>query len=110
MLSKGTKPVPERSARYLTVTFLDKYNALGVPISARYRLDDLSSNTEVLTWTDLAVTDSSHEITITAEQNRILKSRRDRERRQVTVEATGSDGEPFRETFEYEILNLTGTT
>lgn len=110
-LQKGTNAVQERSVRYLTATFLDKHNAPAVPASSRYRIDDITSGeTEVLAWTALPSGDTSEEITLTAEQNRILKNRNTRERRQVTVEATGSDGEPFADVFEYEILNRAGTT
>jgi hypothetical protein len=111
MLLKGTRPVNERSVSYLTATFLDKNNVPAIPASARYRIDDITGKeTEILDWTALELSAVFHEVTVTAEQNRILNTRHKREHRQVTVEATGSDGEPFAEVFEYEVINRAGTT
>ena len=50
---------------------------------------------------------ASETITITAAQNRILGEGNSRETRQVMVEAT-TGGEPFREVFQYQIINLHG--
>jgi hypothetical protein len=111
MLLKGTRPVNERSVSYLTVTFLDENSVPVVPVSARYRIDDITGRTsEILGWTTLTVTETSKEVTLTSAQNRILSERNSIERRQVTIEVTGSDGETFSEVFEYEVINLPGTT
>lgn len=109
-LQQGTQPVNERSVSEVTATFLDSSKVEQAPTSARYRIDDITrgSRRQILDWTTIAAPSVTETITITAEQNRILSTGNCRELRQVTVEATVS-GEPFREAFEYEIINLLGT-
>ena len=108
-LQQGTQPVNERSVSFISATFLDSSKAEQAPTSARYRIDDITrGKRQILDWTTITTPSVTETITITAVQNRILSTGIDRERRQVTVEATVS-GEPFRDTFEYEIINLLGT-
>lgn len=108
-LQQGTQPVNERSVSEISATFLNTSKVEAAPTSARYRIDDITrGKRQILDWTAIASPGVTETITITAAQNRILSTGVDRERRQVTVEATVS-GEPFREAFEYEIINLLGT-
>ena len=110
-LQQGTKPVNERSASSISATFLDTAKAEQSPSSARYRIDDITRGTkrQILDWTAIAAPSATETISITAEQNRILSTGADKERRQVTVEATSVSGEIFRSAFEYEVINLLGT-
>ncbi len=109
-LSHGTKPVQERSACYISATFLSKNNAVVTPVSARYRIDDITRGTkEVLDWSSITP-DTTVELVVTSEQNRILNDRNKRELRQVTVEGTQTDGNLVMDAFEYEVINRAGTT
>ncbi len=108
-LQQGTKPVNERSVSTISVTFLNNSKVETIPTSARYRIDDITrGKRQILDWTAIATPAVTETITITAEQNRILSTGTDKERRQVTVEAT-SNSQVFRNTFEYEVINLLGT-
>ena len=109
-LQQGTESVNERSVSFISATFLDSSKVEQAPTSARYRIDDITrgSKRQILDWTTIAAPGVTETITITAAQNRIISTGNCRERRQVTVEATVS-GEPFRDAFEYEIINLLGT-
>lgn len=111
-LQQGTKRVNERSASKITAVFLNESDVPTAPSSARYRIDDITSNRnsprEVLDWTAIASPSTSETITITGTQNRILSDANEVEKRIVTVEGTGSDGEAFRQGFIYEINNLPG--
>jgi hypothetical protein len=87
----------------LTVRTLTADLAAVVPTSLRYRIDDLVQGCAVLDWT--AVTPAlPANILVTAAQN-TARSNYLRERRQVIVEASDSDG-PIREVYEYDLLNL----
>lgn len=109
MLQVGTDAINERSQSQITATFLNASKVEAAPTSARYRIDDITDGRkqQVLDWTTIATPSATETITITAVQNRILNGGRKRELRQVQVEATSS-GEPFRETHQYEIINLLG--
>jgi len=112
-LQQGTRFIKERNASRITATFLNTSRQIAVPASARYRIDDITGgklcSRQVLDWTAIIAPAATETVTITAEQNRILSGSNRKERRQVTVEATGSDGEPFRQDYVYEIENLAGT-
>ncbi len=110
-LQQRTKPINERSASVATVKFLNASRNLEAPSSARYRIDDVTKNRRrsVLGWTTIATPSSSEDITVTAEQNRILDDCNKRERRKITVEATSLAGLQYRQTFTYEIKNEPAT-
>ena len=109
MLAQGTKTVNERSSSQITATFLNASKVATAPASARYRIDDITcGKREILDWTAIGSPGTSETVTITAVQNRILSEGSKRELRQVTVEATSSS-EPFREAYQYEVINLAGT-
>ena len=109
MLQVGTDAVNERSSSQITATFLNASKVATAPTSARYRIDDLTNRErEILDWTTIATPTATETVTITAEQNRIVSEQNVRELRQITVEAT-SGGQPFREAYQYEIVNLIGT-
>lgn len=90
----------------LTVKALDADLAAATPSSARYRIDNLSTGTSTLGWTTLSPS-TSMSILVTAAQN-ARSSCYSRERRQIVIEASDSDG-PIRESVDYDLLDLQGT-
>lgn len=110
---RAHKNVNEESAAYVTAYYYSKTGVAVTPDAIRYRIDDVTDGlpgNEILTWTAVTPSGTSSEIIVTAEQNSMLNSGQDVERRQVTVEATGTDGQAWREIFEYQLVNLAGTT
>lgn len=88
----------------LTIRALDADLAAVIPTAIRYRIDDLDQGTAVLGWTSVTPVSSPQSILITAAQNAI-RCNLARERRQVVIEASDSDG-AIREVYEYDIINL----
>jgi len=109
MLQIGTDSINERSNSQVTATFLNASKVATAPTSARYRIDDITDGrkTEILDWTTITTPTATETISVTAAQNRILSNSNMRELRQVQAEGTTS-GEPFRNIYQYEIVNLLG--
>lgn len=107
------RDVKEESVAYITASFFSKSGQPVTPVSARYRLDDVTrgvkSAREILGWTDIALIATSYEFTITDQQNAIIDGCNSAERKQITVEVIGSDGLPTRDVYEYQVINLAGT-
>lgn len=101
-------PVPtilEGEAFQVTARALTADLAASTPTSARYRIDDLNRGDAVLDWTSLTPATSMSFI-VTTDQNAI-RNGLSRERRQIIVEVSDSDG-PIRRTLEYDIQDLQG--
>lgn len=101
-----TREIIEGQVLKLTVRALDADLAAATPSSARYRIDNLSGGNAALEWTNLTPS-TSMSILVTAAQN-ARSSCYSRERRQIVIEASDSDG-PIRETVEYDLVDLQGT-
>ena len=98
--------VNERAACIFTARFYnDSYVALA-PTSARYRIDNPDSNTEIVGWQTLTPA-TSNTITVTGAQNAIVCDSSREERRQLTVEATHTST-TWNATRDWWIKNLAG--
>lgn len=113
-LQQGTRRVNEQSASRVSVTFLDADKVPGAPVSARYRIDDVTygrgGSRTVLDWTAISPVAATATIDITSAQNSILNDANAVEKRQLTVEATDASGGIYRHGFVFEIDNFAGTT
>jgi hypothetical protein len=78
-----------------------------VPTTLHYRLDDLTSNRQILDWTSITADDVSS-IAITATQNAILDGCRDYETKQLTVQANRGLSTQSQNVFSYDVRNLAG--
>lgn len=96
--------VNEGTTGYLTVSFYDKTGALSSPTAVSYRIDCLSSSTEIVGDTSVSPA-SSVEIQLTAANNAIV-SGLPRERRRVTVTGTYSGDQAVTHQYDYEVRNL----
>jgi hypothetical protein len=99
----------ERSTVVLTVAFTDDDGAAVTPDSATYRIDDRASRTAILAATVIGSLSTSVDLTITSEQNAIVKPRKAFEVRTVTIEFD-YDGSTKHGTaqYEYKLVNLYG--
>lgn len=101
--------VNERTTAYLTVTMRDKAGALAAPSGLSYRIDCLTTGTEILADTALTPADTV-EIELTATQNRIITEGNKAERRRVTVSATYGADDELHEDYEYQVCDLAGVS
>lgn len=99
--------VNERTTAYLTVTMRDKAGALAAPTGLTYRIDCLTTGTEILADTVLTPVDTV-EIELTATQNRIVSAGNKAERRRVTVSATYGADDELHEDYEYQVVDVPG--
>lgn len=110
--------VKEGSQLVLVANFRDRDTAEGViPDNVFYRIDCLTSGAVILGWTEIGPDEIVEEeetlpqstITITADQNAIQRNSNTKERRQVTVATDYGLATAWRESFEYDVVNLRGT-
>ena len=98
-------PVTEGSTSWLTLSFFDEDGNPATPPSARYRIDDVSSWTEIKATTTFIPTEVTYTIKSTPSENRIIDDSRMNEQRLVTVEWTDGVNERT-DYYEYYVINL----
>ena len=91
----------------MTVNFYDLNDVLFVPASASYRIDCLTSGSEVRGWTEITPAESVT-ITLAGDDNRIVNSLNNREIRQLVVKFTDSSGNAQKDQAQYRVDNLRG--
>ena len=97
--------VNESSQATITARPVNKDGNLFIPITARYRLDDLDSKKELIDWTTLTPA-KEMTITIPGSSNGIIATNRKRERKVLTVNLdAGLSTEHFEEHI-YFVKNL----
>ncbi len=101
--------VKERSTAYLTASFLDRNNSPAAPTSGTYRIDCLTTGTQIVGDTALPA-GSAPEIVLTPTINRIIQSGNVREKRRVTVRGVYGSGDEVNDKYEYYVVNLSGVT
>jgi hypothetical protein len=101
---------PESSAFTVTAKFWDDSTDVwtaSTPTTARYRIDDPDTGSEILAWTSLTPA-TSISIDITATNNAIVDDSCSTERRQITVQANAGLSTQYQGTMDYWIRNLAG--
>lgn len=104
-----TNPVNERTSIKVTVTFLDEDKQLVVPDAATVRIDDLSSREVIRATASLSGLESSMEIAISSEENRIL-GEAEFETRVLTIEFDYGEDKHGTAELRYQIRNLIGVS
>ena len=99
--------VNEEGTLYVTVKFYDTNDTLFTPASADYRVDCLSSGSEIRNWTALTPA-TSVSIPLTGDDNRIVDGRHSREMRQLVVRYTDGSGNEQKSQAQYRVDNLQG--
>ena len=97
--------VNEKSTSIITLTFKDDEDNAVVPTSCTYRIDDVNSKTSILGDTIFVPSSSVHDLTITSEQNAIVRNGKT-ETHELTVEFTYSGGKKGTDSFLFDIVNL----
>lgn len=98
--------VNEGSASDIVSTLVDETGAAFTPTTARYRLDDLTSGTEVIAWTTIATPSSSMTVTIPATANVIVDTNLPEETKVFTLESDFGTSAAQTQDFRYQVRNL----
>ena len=99
--------INEMTTLVITATFRDLNGALVTPSSASYRIDDAISGSQIRGDTPFTPAGSSHDITISANENRILDNAHNAEERIVTVKFIfGIDNKEGNGEYRYVVKNL----
>lgn len=101
--------INERTSAYLTVVFRDRNGAPATPTALSYRIDCLSTSTEILAPTALALA-STVEIHLTPTQTRIVSPANAHEQRRVTVSASYGAADGLNDEYDFVVRNLSGVT
>ena len=101
--------IREKSRQRFELIFEDESRERFTPGTVRYRLDDRTNGctTEVIGWTD-AIPDTSIEILIPSDSNRILNTCNAYEVRLLTVQSDFDTDDQLSEDYEYRVRNLKG--
>lgn len=102
--------VNEESTSWLDIVFTDADGVAACPTDITYRIDCLTTNTTIATWTAFTPASSIIEIEVTSDQNAIQTATNDYEKRAVTIKATYGTGDQTTEAHEYQVKNLYGVT
>lgn len=105
-MGKATNNANENSTSYIDVEFRDKDDVLQAPTSARYRIDCLTNDSQVLDWTSIPSPTSQETITISKTHNAIINAVNAFERRIVTIEATYGADDGLNHTVKYQVNGL----
>lgn len=96
--------VNERTRYVLPLTFRDEDGTPVTPVGVTVRIDDVASGTAIRAATAINPVSSTHDLEITAEENRIINAANRIELRRVTVHIQGeATGE-----YLYHVKNLAG--
>ena len=98
---------PEKSAFTVTAYFRDSADAADTPTTIHYRIDDMTSRTNIVGWTSVTP-GTSAAITVTGPNNSMVSNRNNWERRQITVAADKGLSTETRDTAEYRLINNGG--
>jgi hypothetical protein len=103
--------INERTTYVLTISFYDEDNALVVPNTATYRIDDVTTGTAIKAKATCgAVMASSMDVAITTDQNNMVAENHTYETRRVTVEFTYGSGKRGTDEYLYKVRNLPGVS
>jgi hypothetical protein len=99
--------VIEQSACFVTAAYFDLSRAPLVPVTVRYRMDDLASGENIVPWTSLTPA-VSNQLTITSAQNTMVSLTRNSECRQVLLEITDANADVAYARVVYDVLRVVG--
>jgi len=98
--------VNEGSTHLLRLSFTDESGAAIVPSAATWKIVDAASGTIIKAETAFTPTVATHELVISATENRILNAASAREQRRVTISVTYSGSREMTTEYLYEVNNL----
>jgi len=97
--------INELSQAVVTATPFDTDGNPYTPVTARYRVDDCTSETVMVNWTTLTPS-TSMQITIPGSVNTIVNDRHRKETKVVTVNTDNGLTTEHNEDYRYDVKNL----
>ena len=97
--------VNENSVLKFTVVPLDETGSVFTPATARYRVDDVVTQTELIAWTAVSVS-TSMEVEIVASTHAMIDVNLAFERKMFTFSTDFSTDQEHNEQIEYQVRNL----
>lgn len=98
--------VNEDTSSRLVINLWDNENIPAPPLSAKYRVDCLTTGRQVRDWVDIDEPTAILTLGLTPEDNCIFNGANQKERRAVQVVAVYDDDDEFHGQFKYDVLNL----
>jgi hypothetical protein len=105
--SSGQKRVVEGSSFPITASFFDENFAPVTPASVRYRIDCVSTGTELLGWTEAPVA-TTLVVSAASTHNRIISTRNLLETKAITVECEFGTPNQFSDEYRWSVRNIPG--
>ncbi len=103
MSSIAYKFVNEKSNSFLEIKILNELGGSYVPISVKYRVDDVYSEQQVIDWTNIDPSGNILSIAISPSTNALIKQTNKSELRKVTVVVDEDLPSESTEDFVYEV-------
>jgi hypothetical protein len=100
--------VNEKQTATLSLSFYNENNQAVTPTEAWYSIIDLKSGTVIKARTEFVPSGTTQNLVITSEENRIIDSENDLEKRLVTIEWNYGTGSKGTDEVKYLIRNLKG--
>lgn len=97
----------EGSACFVNCAYFDDSNSPFTPADVRYRVEDMASLQNIVPWTGI-LPNVTNKITVTFGQNQMVSNSRSSETRQVIVQVTDGQGNPFYFQALYNLLRVAG--
>jgi hypothetical protein len=103
--------VPEETTFTATAYFRTRASkTASVPTTVHYRVDCLTTKTQIQDWTQVTTPAESNAITITSAHNQIIDDAHNNERKQLTVKTDSGLSTQVIKTARWKVRNLQGIT
>jgi hypothetical protein len=99
--------IREGSVCTIRARFFNDQRITTVPITARYRLRDVTNNRTIIDWTDL-VPDTFIDVAISAESNAIYRDSLTYQENALVIQADAGLSTQWVDEVRYQITNLVG--
>lgn len=96
----------EGSTAWLSITFKDRLGVVQQPVSATYRVDDVTSGTQIRGDTAITGLAPTVLLVLTPSDNIIVDAARAMEKRRVTIKSSFGASDAHNEQFDYLVKNL----
>jgi len=102
--------INERSAFRVTTYHRDASDAAATPSTIHYRIDCLSTSTDILGWTAVGSPSTSNTLSIKSSENRIIDDANAREVKQLTVSVDKGTNDETRAVVTWRTVNTKRVT
>lgn len=98
----------ENSACIVDISYFSAQGNPFIPVAVGYRIDDVTTDFNILPWTVITPVGYSNQVTITAQQNFLISLSRNDESHQVLFAVTDSYGDTNYANVRFNVIRVTG--